>query len=308
MKVLSFLGVPMSESYGIIKSISKKKLKGKKLGDLQKTLKENWMNIIGNLDNFEKIWNVIEDSARYAFNSPHALSMGGDSAYQAWFKAHHTAKFYEVAINHYQDKNKKDKIDALVKEAITYFGFKLGDYEFGKDNRRVTVDDVNKVIYPNLSSIKGFGEQVSESLFELGQKSYNNFINFLDCLKGTKINKTVLDKLVKLNYFKQFGEVKYLLEVIKYYEIFKDAKEIFKAKIEEIGLDTNFVLQYGNETTKRVTKLQSDVLLQDIIKTIKHNSLTVKEIIDNQKEILDIVTYTNEKYAQEVFDLYNSSK
>lgn len=137
MKVLSFLHLKMGETYGVIKSISKKKLKGEKKEHLLTELNHSWAEEFNNTNNFKNVWNVIEDSSRYAFNSPHAYSMGGDSAYQAWFKAHHTKTFYEEAIRHYQLKNKKDKIDALVKEAIKFWGYKLGDYEFGTDNRKV---------------------------------------------------------------------------------------------------------------------------------------------------------------------------
>ena len=301
MRLLAYLGLPMGEAYGVIKAISKKKLKGKKLDDLQVKLKENWISIIGNLDNFEKIWDVIQASSFYAFNAPHALSMGGDSAYQAWFKAHHTAKFYEVAINHYQDKENKKKIDALVKEALTFYGYKLGNYEFGKDNRRVNVDEINKIIYPNLSSIKGFGEIVSQALFELGRNEYNNFLEFLDALKDTKINKTVLDKLIRLNYFNKFGEIKYLQEIVKWADIFSNAKEISKTKIEGYGLELSFVLEYGNETAKKVTKLRNKELLEDIIMTIENTPLTLKETLDNQKEILGIITYSDEKYSEDVY-------
>jgi len=301
MKILAFLGVPMGDSYGVIKAISKKKLKGEKLENLKTTLKENWIKIFNNLDNFDNIFDVIEDSSRYAFNAPHALSMGGDSAYQAWFKAHHTTKFYEVAINHYQDKENKKKIDALVKEALIFYDYKLGDYEFGIDNRRVNIDETNKVIYPNMSSIKGFGEKVSQTLFELGQNSYNNFIELLDCLQGTGINKTVVDKLVKLNYFKQFGGVNYILQIIKWYDIFRYAKEISKAKIDEYGLKLDFVLGYGNETAKKITKLRNEELLQDIISNIENVPLTVKEIIDNQKEILGILTFSDSQYSYDIY-------
>ena len=301
MKLLSYLGLPMGEAYGVLKSISKKKLKGEKLEKLQITLKENWMKIIGNIDNFDNIWNVIEASAFYAFNAPHALSMGGDSAYQAWFKAHHTAKFYEVSINHYQDKNNKNKIDALVKEAITFYKYRLGDYEFSKDNRRVTVDEENKIIYPNLSSIKGFGEGVSQNLYELGKNEYIDFVHLLDCLQGSKINKTVLNKLVKLNYFKQFGEVNYLLDIIKWYDIFKDTKEILQTKILDLGLGLDFVIQYGNKTAKKVTKIKSEEILKDIIKGIKNTPLKIKEILDNQKDILGIITYTDKTYSNDIY-------
>lgn len=165
-------------------------------------LNQSWNDEFGNTDNFRNVWNVIEDSARYAFNSPHAYSMGGDSAYQAWFKAHHTKTFYEVAINHYQEKNKKDKIDSLVKEAIRFWGYKLGDYEFGADNRKVTINEENKLIYPNLSSVKGFGEGVVNTLYELRKNEYKSFTEVLKALTSNSINKTIINKLIRLNYFK----------------------------------------------------------------------------------------------------------
>jgi len=301
MKILAFLGVPMADAYGVIKAISKKKLKGEKLEKLENTLKTNWLKQIGNLDNFEKVWQVFSDSARYSFNAPHALSMGGDSAYEAWFKAHHTAKFYEVAINHYQAKNKKDKIDALVKEAMIHFGYRLGDYEFKKDNRKVNVDEASKVIYPNLSSIKGFGEGVASTLYEMGLKDYKDFIIFLDDLKGGKINRTVVTQLIKLNYFKKFGGINYLLEVLKWYDTLRDAKEIFKEKALGLGLTLEFLLQYGNETAKKITKLRVEDLLRDIIKDIKDTPLSLYETIKNQKEILGIITHIDSSYSDKIF-------
>lgn len=301
MKILGFLDVLMAETYGVIKSISKKKLKGKKLEDLMKNLKLSWNKHFGNLNNFNNIWNVIEDSARYAFNSPHALSMGGDSAYQAWFKAHYTAKFYEVAINHYQDKNKKDKIDALIKEAMTFYRFKLGNYEFGKDNRRVNIDEEHKIIYPNLSSVKGFGEKVVEELYELGLNQYKDFREVLSSIKGTKINQSIVDKLIKLNYFKQFGDVNYLLEIVKITNIFDDAKEISKEKAMKLGYDINFLLMYGHETAKKITKLEIDKLIPDLIGNIKAKSMTLQEVLDNQQEILGILSYINPKISKRIF-------
>ncbi len=290
MKVLSFLNMIMGDTYGVIKSISKKKLKGEKKEKLKEQLKESWKDIFSNLDNFDNVWHVIEDSARYAFNSPHALSMGGDSAYQAWFKAHHTAKFYEVAINHYQEKNKKDKIDALIKEVIKFYGYKLGSYQFGKDNRKVTIDVQEKVIYPNLSSLKGFGEQVSENLYQLGLNQYDNFLNLLIDLETTSINKTVIDKLIKINYFNQFGEINYLLEIVRLKDILYGAKEISKTKLSDNQISLDLVVPYGKETLKKFTQLNSEELLKFLIAQIKTTKIKLKDMIVNQHEILGIIT------------------
>lgn len=290
MKVLSFLKLAMGETYGVIKSISKKKLKGEKKENLLSELNTSWLDEFKNTDNFNNVWNVIEDSSRYAFNSPHAYSMGGDSAYQAWFKAHHTSTFYEVAINHYQEKNKKDKIDALVKEAIKFYGYKLGNYEFGADNRTVTINEEKKLIYPNLSSIKGFGEGVSQTLYELGQKEYKDFVEVLSILFANSINKTIVDKLIKIDYFKKYGDINTLLAITKYYDVLYGAKTISKDKAEKNGLPFELLSKYGNETAKQFNKIDSIGLLNELIGEIPYRELTLKERLDNQREVLGIVT------------------
>ena len=290
MKVLSFLKLAMGETYGVIKSISKKKLKGEKKKNLLSELNTAWLDEFNNTDNFNNVWNVIEDSARYAFNSPHAYSMGGDSAYQAWFKAHHTATFYEVAINHYQEKNKKDKIDTLVKEAIKFYDYKLGNYEFGTDNRTVTIDEEKKLIYPNLSSIKGFGEGVSKTLYELGQKQYKDFVEVLTALFSNSINKTIVDKLIKIDYFRKYGDINTLLAITKYYDVLYGAKTISKDKAKKDGLPFELITKYGNETAKQFNKIDSLGLLNELIGVIPYRELTLKEKLDNQREVLGIVT------------------
>lgn len=301
MKVLSFLQLQMGETYGVIKSISKKKLKGEKKEHLLSELNHSWNDEFGNTDNFKNVWNVIEDSARYAFNSPHAYSMGGDSAYQAWFKAHHTKTFYEVAINHYQEKNKKDKIDALVKEAIKFWGYKLGGYEFGADNRKVTINEENKLIYPNLSSVKGFGEGVVDTLYELGQKEYETFTDVLTALFSNSINKTIVNKLIRINYFKKYGDVNTLLEITRYYDLLNGAKQIAKDKAEKNNLPFDVLTKYGNETAKQFNKLDSGKIINELISKIPYRELTLKERLDNQREVLGIVSDSDPKVSKRLY-------
>lgn len=289
MKVLSFLHLKMGETYGVIKSISKKKLKGEKKEHLLTELNHSWAEEFNNTNNFKNVWNVIEDSSRYAFNSPHAYSMGGDSAYQAWFKAHHTKTFYEEAIRHYQLKNKKDKIDALVKEAIKFWGYKLGDYEFGTDNRKVNINEENKIIYPNLSSVKGFGEGVAETLYQLGNEKYSTFVDVITALLSNSISKTIVDKLIRINYFKKYGDINTLLSIMSYYDLLYGIKQISKEKAEKNNISVAVLKEYGHETEKQFNKVDSIGLLNYLISQIPFKELTLKETLDNQREILGIV-------------------
>jgi DNA polymerase III alpha subunit len=289
MKVLSFLGMKMGDTYGVIKSISKKKLKGEKKEKLLIELKKDWENEFGNLDNFSNVWSVIEDSARYAFNSPHAYSMAGDSAYIAWFKAHYTSTFYEVAINHYQQKNKKDKINALIEESIKFYGYKLGDYKFGNDNRTVTVDEKNKLIYPNLSSVKGFGEGIVNTLYELGLKEYSSFIDVLTALTSNSINKTIINKLIRINYFDNYGDVNTLLQITTYFDLINGIKQMSKEKAIKNNIPFEYLKKYGHETEKLFNELDSVGLLNELVSNIEYKELSLKEKIDNQHEILGII-------------------
>ena len=303
MKVLSFLELKMAETYGVIKNISKKKYKlhPEMLKELQERLIEGWKAEIGKIDNFNNVWNVIESSGSYAFNSPHAYSMGGDSAYQAWFKAHHTKMFYEVAINHYQKKNKKDKIDALVKEAIKFWGYKLGDYEFGADNRKVTISEENKIIYPNLSSVKGVGEGVVDTLYELGQLEYKTFTDVLAALFSNSINKTIVNKLIRINYFKKYGDVNTLLEITRLYDLLNGVKQIAKDKAEKNNIPFDVLAKYGNETAKQFNKLDSTSIVNELISRIAYKELTLKERLDNQREVLGIVSDSDSKVSKRLY-------
>lgn len=294
MKVLSFLKLLMGETYGVIKSISKKKLKGEKKAHLLQELNTAWMDEFHNLKNFNKVWKVIEDSALYAFNAPHAYSMAGDSLYQAWFKAHHTAKFYEVAINHYQEKGNKDKIDALVKEAMKFYGYQLGGYKFGVDNRIANIDVQHKIIYPNLSSIKGFGEGTVNMLYQLGQNQYNNFIEVLTALYSNSINKTIVNQLIRIEYFSEYGGVYKLLQIANYYDVLYGAKQMSKEKITQFELPVDLFKKYGHETAKQFNKLDSNSILQEMVNRVDDISLTTKEILDNQHDVLGIVSYVDE--------------
>lgn len=305
MKVLSFLKLAMGDTYGVIKSISKKKLKGEKKEHLLSQLNSAWEDEFGNINNFNNVWHVIEDSARYAFNSPHAYSMGGDSAYLAWFKAHHTEKFYEVAINHYQSKEKKDKIDSLVKEIIKFYGYKLGGYEFGKDNRTVTLDTTNKIIYPNLSSVKNFGDNIPNTLYQLGQNKYDSFIDLLNDLSENSINKSRVDDLIRLDYFKEFGDINTLLQIVNINESIGSAKQINKDKIAKLGLDESIIKKYGNETEKMYTKLQADKIVFDMIANIQYKPFTLKDRLDAQHDILGILTEIDQKANKRLYYVSN---
>lgn len=305
MRIFAYLGIEMKESYDTIKGISKKKLKGKALEKIENSLKEHWLKNIGNLTNFVPVYKVIKDSSRYSFNAPHALAMAFDSLYEAWFKAHHTSKFYEVTLNHYQGKNDKDKVAALQKEAMNCFGYKMGEYEYGKDNSQFVVDDECKVIYPNLASIKGIGVNVVRDMMSISDKGVDDFVEIRKAIKGTQINATVFKDLVKIGYFKKYGSVKKLLSILDIYDRWAGSSgnglsTISKESIHELGLGNIEIRKFasditykGNVSKKRYTNLNWIGLVKELAKNIPDDEFGIGVLLKFQLEVLDYIDYVN---------------
>lgn len=252
MKIFSWLGIPMKDSYDTIKKISKKKLKGEALKHVEDTLKEHWGQNIGNLNNFEPVYKVIKDSARYSFNAPHALAMANDSLYEAWMKAHYSSVFYEVTLNHYQDKGDKNKVGLLIKEATTIFEYTVGSYEYGKDNTKFTVDDADKIIYPNLSSIKGIGDKATQAITEIARQGKDNIVDIYISTNGTNLNGSVFRKMIRINYFKKYGSVKKLLQCVDVVDSWKGQKwegrkTLSKANVSDLGISESIIYKYATD-------------------------------------------------------------
>ena len=278
----------MGETYGVIKAISKKKLKGEKKENLEKQLKASWQEKFGNLDNFQKVWSVINDAAKYSFNSPHSYSMSGDSLYQAWFKAHHTSKFYEVAIKHYQRKENKDKIAALITEASLYFDYTKLPFKFRQDNRSISVNDVTKEITMCLYSVKGISKNAADILYQYRD---NQFDSFIDVIKTIPLNKTSYEILIKLGYFSEFGRSSKLLKTYEMYKKWRDRSTISKTDIEPFTIESLNRL-CSKETASQYTFTDIEPLIRDYLDSVPDIDIPQKEKIAAQLDHLSYVQAT----------------
>ena len=313
MKIFGYLGIPMKDSYDTIKKISKKKLKGEALKHVEDTLKEHWMKNIGNMDNFEPVYQVIKDSARYSFNAPHAYAMANDSLYEAWMKAHHTSKFYEVVLNHYDQKgDSKDKISELEEEARKFFGYKILPLRFGNDNTRFIVDDENKTISPSLASVKGIGMKAVQDIYQLSLKKFDSFVDLYMATSGTKVTNAVFEKLIKIGYFSDFGSVKKLLsevEVIRNWkgQKWEGRKTLSKSSVSDIGLEdidiskyATDVLKSGNISDKQYSITDWKGLVKEICKRIPDVEFPLSTLIKFQNEILGYIEYKNPELSNKI--------
>jgi len=280
MKVLAFAGFEVGETYNIIKAISKKKeyvIKGAKDKFLPKfasaiieTGETDDINEANELAH--KVWNIIESSASYGFNSSHAYCMGVDSVTLAWQKAYYPLEFYKVTLQRYTNKGKKDKV-SLLKQEMLKRGISLRPIKFGEDNREFSIDRENNTINQTMSSIKNMQKITPNIMYEIGLKGYKDFFNVLKEMKEFGIDKTSRELLIKLDYFSQFGHPHQLLaqvdiysELSLLYNKFKTAKKPSKSLFEELSIPLDEVATIADKESPKQFTITDNVALLKLFK------------------------------------------
>ena len=300
MAYLVWLGIEEKGTYDIIKKIAKKKFKEEELQELKSKLIEGWIKNVGKEKGFEETWKVVEDAARYSFNASHALSVAIDSLYGAYLKSHYPLEYFTVVLSLYSDD--MERTANLIGE-LSYFDIKLESIKFGKSGSDYAMDKENNTIYKGISSIKYCNTQIADELYELSKNKYGSFVELLKDIKTkTSVNSRQLSILTGLNFFKEFGENKYLINIIDVYDKFSSCKQIKKDKLEELGLTEFLMKKYSNKETAALYKEIDNLgLISELVKKLENKPMGIIEHVKFEKEYLEYITYTNPKANGEYY-------
>lgn len=297
MKVLGFAGFPMSETYTIIKAISKKK--DYIIKDAKPKFIKNFAQAIldtGETDDdskahelADKVWTIIENSAAYGFNSAHAYCMAIDSVTIAYLKAHYPLEFYKCVLQRFTDKGEKDKV-ALIKQEMLKRGYKLKDIQFGDDNRAFNIDRANNCIVQTMASIKDIPKSAPEALYELGKSDIKNRAALYQALMDDpRINKKAIEILFHLGYFNKFAQPNRLIAEYEIYQKYISAKVLTKSSFDDIMIDTIRPC-CGKETEKQFREIDNKALITALIKQANIKPATIVDRIKWQLEYLGYCT------------------
>jgi DNA polymerase III alpha subunit len=300
MKVLGFAGFPMSETYTIIKAISKKK--DYIIKDAKPKFIKNFAQAIldtGETDDnnkahelADKVWTIIENSAAYGFNSAHAYCMAIDSVTIAYLKAHYPLEFYKCVLQRFTDKGEKDKV-ALIKQEMLKRGYKLKDIQFGDDNRAFNIDRANNCIVQTMASIKDMPKSAPEALYELGKSDIKNRAALYQALMDDpRINKKAIEILFHLGYFNKFAQPNRLIAEYEIYQKYISVKVLTKSSFDDIMID---VIRpcCGKETEKQFREIDNKALITALIKQANIKPATIVDRIKWQLEYLGYCTVSD---------------
>ena len=242
MTILQHGGFTAPESYAAIKAISKKKYE--KIYAMKEKFSEHFAQFLTDsgvepssvAETTDKVWTIINDSAQYLFNAAHAVAVAIDSLYTAWAKAHYPLETYTCLIENYTRKDQKDKIDLAKHEMKEAFGIRVVPPKFRQDNRTVYLDHENNTISDSLVSIKHISKIAANALYRLGQEEYETFTDLLVAMTmEPALNTRVIEILIKLKYFDEFGKTRKLMTVFREFTVgdHRFAKTYVKATQEK---------------------------------------------------------------------------
>lgn len=309
MAALNFAGIEMSECYTAIKNIAKKRVdkvlayKNKFIDGFTATM----INEQGKTNEeaselSAKLWQVIEDSSNYSFNASHSYCVALDSLYCAWLKAHYPLEFYEVYLRLQEEKGDKDKMNAAKIEAEDYFDIHFPSFKFGQDNRKITADKSTNSILNSLQSIKGYGADIGEALFECSTQNFASFIEVLAFLDTKSIKAAKVMPLILIDYFSPIHNQKQLIALLEAWDFLRQGKcklirkdkimpDALRDIIEKYSAPFETKKSYGIEDKCLNILLEYEQNINKIIQT----DLPLLEKIKNSQEILGYINVKTNK-------------
>ena len=169
---------------------------------------------------------VIEDASAYSFGYNHATGYSLLSYLCGYYKHYYPEQFIAAYL-----KNAANDDDINTGRAMAKVrGIRMTKPKFRQDNRTFCIDPVEHTISDALSSIKGVGLKDAEALWNLKDREYGTFVELLRdmTLYPGALNTAVIEKLIKLDYFREFGAIRHLLWL---YDEFCNGAHCFKTTL-----------------------------------------------------------------------------
>lgn len=197
---------------------------------------------------------IIEDSAAYQFGYNHSIGYCMIGYLCALLRYYYPHEFITAFLNNAM--NDEDIANGC--RLCGTYGIKITPPRFGISRENYVFDKEKNIIAMGLSSIKFMNKKSSLQLYEIGRSNkYNCFVDVLyDVDKETSVNTRQRDILIKVDYFKEFGDVIQLQKIAEAFDYFKsgNAKSISKSSSCKY---LEYVKQYSTGTNKNGVCLKS---------------------------------------------------
>lgn len=247
---------------------------------------------------------IIEDSASYQFGYNHSIAYCMLGYYCAYYRYHYPLAFITAFLNNAAN-------DEDIQNGTIYAnkqGIKITMPKWGISRGNYSYDTDKNIIAKGMSSIKFIGKSAADRLYEVSQKKeYHRFIDVLQALSQEReIDARVLNILIKIDFFSEFGNQRELLKINEMFEFFNKgrAHKIAKSKVEYSPTLKDIIEKYSIGITKSGKEAKSYAIMdmqslleeiEDTVKSYHISDLPVILKIQNSKDALGYVGYVSGK-------------
>ena len=288
---------------------------GKKKLDVMK--KEREIFIQGALKNgideesSNKIFDEMEEFAKYAFNKSHAAAYAVVAYKTAYLKAHFKAEFMAATMNSFIGN--LNKIPEYIEECKD-MGIEVLKPDINESYLKFSV--INGKIRFALSSIKNAGDNAINEIITSRKNfgKYTSFIDFCERVSGESVNKKCVESLIKAGCFDEIEPNLTRFDLLDSFESILDninqtkrnnyANQINMFDMGDIDKNTPTVII--NKSNKKPTKkdlldMEKEMLglyvsghpLDEYIDVIKKEATVTSKDLENEEQVDDIQKLEN---------------
>ena len=245
MKIFTDLGgLTLKEADDVRRAIGKKNI------DILKSWKETVLN--GFLERgatefqFNEIWEVILEFAKYSFNKSHSAVYGITAYISQYLKVHFPIEYWTTALHMGSD----DDIPVYLSEILQAKTINLKAVDINYSEATMNEDLESSTIFWGISSIKGIGEDTADQVIN-ERRANGKYLNLQDFLqrsifKGSKVKKTAVEGLIASGAFDSTSGIEIGTED-KRNELIIKYRTACKVKVANVTRDP-----YSNEDVDKV--------------------------------------------------------
>ncbi|MEN6375044.1 MAG: DNA polymerase III subunit alpha [Smithella sp.] len=147
------------------------------------------------------IWEQMETFAEYGFNKSHSAAYALITYQTAYLKAHYPVAFMAALLT--SEKDNRDKIIKYMNNCKE-MGINILPPDINESQKDFSISGEN--IRFGLAAVKNVGEAAIESVIAMRQKErFSSFMDFLSRVDLRKVNKRVIESLIKCGSFDSMG-------------------------------------------------------------------------------------------------------
>ena len=235
---------------------------------------------------------IIEDASSYMFGFNHSTGYSMIGYMCAYLRYYYPREFITAYLN---NANNEDDI-MLGTELAKQLGITIHSIKFRHSTAKYSCDKDG--IYKGIASVKFLNEDAANDLYFIKDEKFNTFIDLLVRISDLKVDSRKLEILIKLDFFEEFGGIRYLLTCNDLFSKYYGKKQMKKDKALEYGLDFDVLRECsGKETQKTFMELDSAKLLNKLLQNIPNEKTDMRTKIAYQIENLGYVDIVDKKLA-----------